>query len=117
MCGWGLWPLASCPLVELGFETETGDTEGDQVGESKDWSHVTSEDVHTACAKFVGEISQVAFHLARPSGVRAGGVRGGGGMCVCICARAWCTRGKVLQERGAKGACSHANITDTRQYT
>ena len=50
-----------CARTNVGayrFETNTADAEGEQVGESMEWRHVTEEGVLEACTKFVGNIMQ-----------------------------------------------------------
>jgi tRNA pseudouridine55 synthase len=44
--------------MELGVETETGDTEGEAVRECP-WEHVTEEELREVCTRFFGEIQQV----------------------------------------------------------
>jgi len=60
-------------IFQLGFETNTADAEGEQVGESMEWRHVTEEGVLEACTKFVGNIMQEPpiFSALRVGGQRA----------------------------------------------
>jgi len=43
----------------FGFETDTGDAEGVQAGDSMEYGHVTKEKLEEALKKFVGDIQQV----------------------------------------------------------
>jgi hypothetical protein len=51
-------------VVRLGFETTTGDLEGEQLGEEQEWRHVTEDMIHAACASFIGDIMQVATSVS-----------------------------------------------------
>jgi len=46
-------------ILQLGYETTTGDTEGEQVGQVHGWKHVTEEMISNACNDLTGDIMQV----------------------------------------------------------